>query len=146
MLRRIGVELERVEGLVGAAPDLARREAERARPEAHVLAQRPCEELLVGVLEHRADAPGQLLRRTAGSVPVTDPHGAFVGMGETRDEADDGRFAGAVAAQQRDALPGGDLERDIAQRRDVPVRERDPVEGECPRQRHRCTASTTVSG
>src|SRR5438132_10791232 len=105
MLRRVGMEVQCVESLVGAAPDFGRREAERARPEAHILAQRSREELLVGVLEHRADAPRQLLRSAAGGVPVTDPHGPFVGVKHTGNEADDARFSRAVAAEQRDALP-----------------------------------------
>src|SRR6058998_4006459 len=64
--------------VAGASRYLPLPVPERARSEAHVLPYRSCEELLVGVLEHRPDPSRQVFGGVVARVPVAHPHRALV--------------------------------------------------------------------
>src|SRR2546421_5143658 len=139
-------EVEVREGPVGSALHLLLPHAKRSRSKAHVLADGAREELLVRVLEYRPDPPRQLLRDAVTGIPVADPHRSLARSLEPRDEADHGGLAGAVLAQQRDALPRGDGERQAVQHRYGAVGESHAVEAQGRNHRQRRTAWATVRG
>ena len=139
-------EVEVLERAGGPSLHLPLPHTERARSEAHVVADGAGEELLVRVLEHRCDPPRQLLRDAAAGVPVADPHRSLVRPLEPGHEADHGRLAGAVAPQKRDALARGDGERKVLERRHRAVGEAHALETQGRNHCHRCTAWVTVRG
>ncbi len=97
----------------------APREAHVGRPEGHVLAHRAEEELVVGVLEDHADPPTHLLeRRAVAGVDGAAAH-AHVAGARRQDPVEvvhERGLAGAVRAEQRDALAGLEAEVDAEER------------------------------
>ena len=147
MLGGVGGELERRQRGVDPPRDLRRREPQRARPERDVVPQRPREQLLVGVLEHRADAPGEGLGRPAASVPVAHRDGALRGMDQARHQTQQRGFPRPVATEQRRALARCEGERDVPQRGHRSIGEGDMLEAELGVHcRHRRSACATVNG
>jgi hypothetical protein len=89
--------------------------------------------LLVGGedgLDRRGLAARRLLCHHADPCARPEPHGARVGLGLARDEAEQGRLAGAVAADEAHALPGRQVQRGALQERAPSDAERDVVQVE----------------
>ena len=101
-----------------------------ARPEGNIVVNRIAEQLIVRVLEEHPDA-GPLRRdrlpARQGSAATDLPLTAGEQTGE---QADQGGLAGAVTADQGDAVAGLDGQRDIVQRQGpIVVAMRDPLQG-----------------
>jgi hypothetical protein len=106
-------------------------EACEAEPEADVLTDREVREERVA-LEDRVDRP--LVRRHFGDVLLAQKHQSLVRPLEARDDPKRRCLAAARRAEEREELPGPDVDPDIADRLDVAEALRDPFEGDagCP--------------
>ena len=103
-------------GLVRALPLVVR--IERAETLAHHLGDGA-----IGRQRHILNEP----RHARARLP---PHGAPIGRQIAGDDLHQRRLAGAIAADDRDALAGIDLERHIVEKRNVAVGVRDVFEGD----------------
>ena len=118
-------EMERVhrsERALDARPDLGRRHAEVLEPERDLVRGDRHHDLVLRILEDGRDRAGELGRaRAAGVEPGDDDPAREAAAVEVRHEpgerAQQRRLAGARGAEERDDLPGLELERDAAQRR-----------------------------
>ncbi len=100
------LQLREGDDLVHVPPDVLALEAENGAVQVDVLAARELRVEAGAELEQRADA-------------ALDGNGAGGRLDDPRDEPEQRRLPGAVAADQPDRLAGRDARRDVAQRPDV---------------------------
>ena len=100
------LQLREGDDLVHVPPDVLALEAEDGAVQVDVLAARELRVEAGAELEQRADA-------------ALDGNGAGGRLDDPRDEPEQRRLPGAVAADQPDRLAGRDARRDVAQRPDV---------------------------
>ena len=111
--------------------ELVALEAEVGRAEAHVLADRAHEQLVVGVLEHDADPAPDLGDVVLGDRQPADGDAPGAGDEDAVEVQHQRGLAGAVGAEQGDALALVDVEVDAEQRLvAVGVGEREAVDVE----------------
>ena len=148
MLAGLRAQLERVEGASDPPRDIRPLESQCARTERHVVLERAGKELLIGVLKHRAHASRQDVRAVVPSVPVSHPDRAGGRPREARDEPHQRGFPGAVPAEQCDALPRRECERDVREHLHRSVGKRNAVQSQRRghRRSQRWAACATVSG
>ena len=118
---------QRERGLLHPARDRGGRDAAVLEREGQLGADRPHDDLGLGILEQRAGDRGDRRRVVRARVQPADlePAGELAAM-EVRDEPAGGaqqrRLARAARSGQDDELAGGDVEVDVAQRRRARVR------------------------
>src|SRR3954463_851358 len=89
--------------------------------ELDVVEHRPREEEVL--LRDRDDGVAEIGLAEVALVDAVEQHASFGGIPEPRGEASDRRLARASGTDQRDGLPGGDLEVEVVEHDAVAVRE-----------------------
>ncbi len=133
MRRAVGVlgHADRLERLQHPALELGTAQAEVLGPEGDVLADGAHEQLVVGVLEHDADAAADLEQVLLGHRQARDRDAAQAGHQDAVEVQHQRGLAGTVRTEQGDPLSLVDVEVDAVQRLvTVRVREGDALEVE----------------
>ena len=111
--------------LLDPRPDLRGRDGGVLEAEGDLVGDPHHHDLVLGLLEHRGDLPGELGGRRLARVEAADDDPAGEGAAvevrhEARERADERRLARAGRAEHDDVLALGDLQRDAVER-DVAV-------------------------